>query len=98
MIGCNRLFVHLSVVFNLFLSHCYLPNEFMQSIIVPLVKSKTGNMNDANNLSNAVSKILESIFLQHVKSSSDSDMFQFGFKAGHSTGHCTDLLKNVVKY
>ena len=101
--GCSRLYVHLSVLFNLFLSHCHLPNEFMQSVVVPLVKSKTGNMNDANNyraiaLSNAVSKILESIFLQHVKSNSDVDMYQFGFKAGHSTGQCTNLLKNVVKY
>ena len=39
--------------------------KLMPRIIVPLVKSKTGNMNDANNyraiaLSNAVSKILES--------------------------------------
>jgi len=45
-----------------------------------------------------VSKIFESILLQHVSSSSDSDVYQFGFKAGHSTGLCTNLLKNVVKY
>ena len=110
--GCSRLYVHLSVLFNLFLSHCHLPNEFMQSVVVPLVKSKTGNMNDANNylsnllwfnwsnlvaLSNAVSKILESIFLQHVKSNSDVDMYQFGFKAGHSTGQCTESAEECCQ-
>ena len=88
--GCYRLYVHLSVLFNLFLSHCYLPNDFMQSVIIPLVKCETGNMNDPNNyraiaLSNTVSKILESIFLQEVNTTSASDMYQFGFKAGHST-------------
>ena len=103
MLGSSRLFVHLSVVFNMFLSHCHLPDEFMQTVIVPLVKSKTGNMNDADNyraiaLSNAVSKILESIFLHYVKTTSETDMYQFGFKAGHSTGQCTNLFKNVVKY
>jgi len=57
----SRLFVYLSSVFNLLLSHCYLPSEFMKSAIVPLVKNnETGNMTDTNNYraiasSNAVS-------------------------------------------
>ena len=68
MIGCPKLYVHLSVLFNLFLSHYYLPPAFVQSTIVPLVKLKNGNLCDVNNyraitLSNAVTKILESLFL-----------------------------------
>jgi len=64
---------------------------------------RTGNINDVNNyrataLSNAVPKIFESILLQHVSSSSDSYVYQFGFKTGHFTVFCTKLLKNVVKY
>jgi len=103
VLGCNRLFVHLSVVFNLFLAHCHIPSEFMQTVIVPLVKSKTGHMNDVNNyraiaLSNAVSKIFECILLQYIKTNSDADIYQFGFKAGHSTGQCTNLFKNIVRY
>jgi len=75
----------------------------MQSVIIPLVKCKTCNMNDPNNyramaLSNTVSKILEYIFLQQVNTTSASDMYQFGFKVGHSTGLCTKMLKDVVKY
>ena len=30
--------------------------------------------------------------------SDDSDKYQFGFKSGHSTTHCTKVLKNVVNY
>jgi len=46
----------------------------MESVIGPLVKAKTGNVNDVNKyrviaLSNTVSKILESIFLQQVTTS-----------------------------
>ena len=103
MYSCGRLCVHHSVPFKLFLSHHYLPNKFTESVIVPLVKAKSGNINDRNNyraiaLSNTVSKILESIILQHVNRNSDSDTYQFGFKAGHSTGLCTQLLKKTVSY
>ena len=34
------LFVHITMMFNLFLKHGYLPNSFRRSIIVPLVKKK----------------------------------------------------------
>jgi len=36
--GGARLRVHLCILFNLFVKHGYVPNQFMQSIIVPLVK------------------------------------------------------------
>ena len=35
--GC-RLFVHISILFNLFVKYCYLPKNFMSSVIVPLAK------------------------------------------------------------
>ena len=28
----------------------------------------------------------------------NSDKYQFGFKAGHSTGLCTSVMKNFVDY
>jgi hypothetical protein len=28
----------------------------------------------------------------------EHDMYQFGFKSGHSTTLCTDVLKKVIKY
>ena len=75
----------------------------MQSIIIPLVKSEKGSLGDIDNyraiaISNAASKILESIFLEQLNTSPDSDSSQFGFKSGHSTELCTHMLKQVVKY
>jgi len=38
IVGCTKLYVHLSILFNLFLSHCYLPPTFTESVIVPFIK------------------------------------------------------------
>ena len=69
----------------------------MQSIIIPLVKCKGGDLTDVNNyraitLSNSVTKLFESVILDKFQSSSDVDAYQFGFKKGHSTAQCTSLL------
>jgi hypothetical protein len=103
MFAHPRLFIHLSVLFNMFMMHCHIPAMFMQSVIVPLVKSKGGDLTDVNNyraiaLSNTISKILECIFMSKVTSNNDSDVYQFGFKAGHSTGMCMNTMKKVVDY
>jgi hypothetical protein len=84
--GNARLSVHLSLLFNLFIMHCHLPSLFMQSVIVPLVKAKGGDLTDVDNyraiaLSNTVSKILESVFMSRVSSADANDCHQFGFKA-----------------
>ena len=68
--GNPILFVHLSVLFNLFIAHYYIQLMFMQSVIVPLVKVKGGDLADINNyraitISNAISKILETVFMIH---------------------------------
>ena len=101
--GNSMLFMHLSFLFNLFLMHCYIPPQFMQSLIVPLVKAKGGDLTDVNNyraiaLSNSITKILESVCMSKVKSYSDCDDHQFGFKVRHSTGLCTNTMTSVIDY
>jgi hypothetical protein len=39
----TRLFVHISLLFNLFLKFSFLPTAFMKSIVIPLVKYKSGD-------------------------------------------------------
>ena len=61
LLGGQRLHLHLSLLFNCFLSHGILPELFCQSHIMPLVKSKTDDLTDVNNyraitISTAVSK------------------------------------------
>jgi len=41
-----RLKFYLSVLFNLFLAHGYVPENFCQSTIIPLVKCKSGDLSD----------------------------------------------------
>jgi hypothetical protein len=101
--GNIRLFTHLCLLFNMFIIHSHVPQAFMQSVIVPLVKAKCGDISDVNNyraiaLSNSITKILESVFMSKVTAFSDSDCYQFGFTAGHSTGLCTNTMKKVIDY
>ena len=62
----------------------------MKSIILLHVKNKSGNTTDPDNyraiaVSNAETKIVESVLLHKVSSFSECDKYQFGFKKGHST-------------
>jgi hypothetical protein len=62
----------------------------MKSIIIPLVKCKSGDLADVNNyraiaVSTALSKLLENVLASFVQSTNDVDAYQFGFTAGHST-------------
>ncbi len=60
-----------ALLFTSFLIHGHLPNDFMKTIIVPLVKNKMGNMCDKNNyrpisLVTVSSKIYELVLLNHI--------------------------------
>ena len=41
--------VFLSILFNTFILHGYLPADFMKTAIVPIIKNKTGDTSDKNN-------------------------------------------------
>ena len=47
--GGLKLFIHLSLLYTLFIRHCYLLSSFIQSTIRPLVKNKGGDLTDPNN-------------------------------------------------
>ena len=96
--------VYLSLLFNSFSCHGYLPLEFMKTAIVPIIKSKTGNSSDKNNyrpiaLVTACSKIFELCLLEFIELYLDTHDNQFGFKKQHSTDMCIFTLKSVqIKY
>ena len=71
--GCHRLFLYLSILFNLCLLYGYVPDALHHATIIPLVKCKTGDLTDVNNyraiaLSNSVSEILETLLFNFVES------------------------------
>jgi len=87
--------VHLCILFNLFLCHSFLPADFMACTISPIVKC---NNYGAITLSNAVTKILETVLLEYTCNQNADVDYQFGFKQGTSTSVCTNTFKPVVDY
>lgn len=102
--GGELLAVHLTLLFNMFVSHCYIPQDLIMTTIVPMLKNKAGDATDVNNyraiaLSNSVSKLLESVVLDCFESyDKQGDFYQFGFKRGHSTTTGCFVLKNTIDY
>ena len=99
----RHIYVYLSLLFNSFLCHGYLPAEFMKTAIVPIIKCKTGNTADKNNyrpiaLVTACSKIFEICLLEIIEKYLDTHDHQFGFKKKHLTDIGIFTLKSVIKY
>jgi len=98
-----KLHVHIILLFTACLRHCYLPSVCMESVILPVVKNKGGDLSDIDNyraiaLSNVETKILETVILWIFNEDAECDMYQFGFKKGHSTGTCTTIVKRTIDY
>jgi hypothetical protein len=91
------------MLFNLFLSHGYVPPAFCRSTLIPLVKCKSGDLSDVNNyraiaLSNSVTKILETLLLDFIESHDPADEYQFGFRKNLYTAMCTNVMKQTIDY
>ena len=93
----------LSLLFNTFILHGYLPADFMKTAIVPFIKNKTGDTSDKNNyrpiaLGNAASKLFEICSLEILDTYLITHDHQFGFKTKHATGMCIFTVKTLDKY
>ena len=93
----SRINVLLSLFYSSCIIHGYLPNDFMKTVIVPLVKNKTGDTSDVNNyrhiaLVTIASKIFENILLDILQPYLYTSDNKFGFKKGHSTDHCIFVI------
>ena len=88
---------------NKVISHGHLPDDFMKTIIIPLINNKSGDTSNVNNyrpieLVTVAFKIFEIILLEMLTQYLNITDNQFGFKKGHSTDHCIFALKNVIQY
>ena len=97
------LIIHLKLLFSLIISHGYVPDAFGEGIIVPLVKDKSGKLNDVSNyrpitLTSVISKVFECILLNICQDSLTSDELQFGFKEGIGCSDAIFSIQTVVDY
>ena len=95
--------VLLSICFTCMFKHCYLPSSMLDSVIVPLVKNRNGDLSDKNNhrpiaLSSTISKVFENVILYRLEEYLWTTDNQFGFKAGHSTDLCVYALTEFIEY
>ena len=93
----------LSICYTCMFKHSYMPQSMSNSIIVPLVKNKCGNLTDKNNyrpiaLSSITSKVFEHIILLRLEEYLWTTDNQFGFKSGHSTDLCIYALSELIEY
>ena len=95
--------IHLSYLFNCFISHGYLPRYFINTAIVPIIKNISGNSSDKADyrpiaLVTACSKICQSCLLIMLGKYLHTHDQQFGFKSQHATDMCIFTVKGVIKY
>jgi hypothetical protein len=47
--GDELLVIHLTLLFNMFVTHCYILQDLIVTMIVPMLKNKAGDVTDVNN-------------------------------------------------
>ncbi|CAG9122135.1 unnamed protein product [Plutella xylostella] len=93
----------LAMLYNLCIAHSYLPAEMLKTVVVPIVKNKTGDKCHKNNyrpisLATIVAKVLDSLLNSELDKYLNIHDNQFGFKQGLSTESAILCLKQTVKY
>ena len=101
--GGPQLTVHMTLLFNSMIHHCFVPNDFCNGVILPLLKNKHGDASDVNmyrgiTLSPVISKLFESVLLCLYDEYLTSDSLQFGFKKNSSCIHALFTVKESVRY
>ena len=93
----------MTALFNLMLSHSFVPEQFRLGFMIPLIKDHRGNHSDMNNyrgitispiLSKVFEHVLKAVFSEHLQTSK----YQFGFKRSSSTSHALHCLRETVDY
>ena len=93
----------LSICYACMLKHSYMPQCIINSIIVPLINNKYGNLTDKNNyrpiaFSSITSKVFEHFILLRLEEYLWTTDNQFDFKSGHSTDLCIYALSVLIEY
>ena len=101
--ACDKLCVLVCLCFNSMILHGFMSKAFSDTILVPILKDKKGNITDPDNyrpiaITSVASKLFENIMLSRIKSCLYTSDNQFGFKSKHSTDMCVFILKQIIDY
>ena len=75
----------------------------MSVILVPIIKDKSGMINNKDNyrpivIASTMSKLLEILLLERLSKYLLTTSHQFGFKANHCTNSCIYVLKEAIDF
>ncbi len=81
---------YLSILCTAILKHGYIVNTILETVIIPVIKNKSGDATDKHNyrpiaISTTRSKVLELLMLHKIDSYLFTTDNQFGFKQNHGT-------------
>ena len=103
VIAGNDCYVHFALLFNAIVVHGNLPDNFLYSTIIPILKGRNANSCDSSNyrgiaLSSIFSKVFDNLVLLKFSDELLTSDLQFGFKRRSSTNLCTFVLKETLAY
>ena len=80
-----------------------MPQSMINSVIIPIIKNKSGDLTDKNNyrpiaLFSIISKVFEHTIVIRLEEYLWTNDNQFGFKSGHSTDLCIYALTEFIEY
>ena len=101
--GSPKLAWHLHLLFNAMIQHSYVPLEFLNGVISPIIKDTEGNHSDPQNyrgltLGVVFAYLFEHALLLKIGHLLNTDSLQFGYKKGHSTSHAIYSLRECIEY
>jgi exonuclease III len=93
----------LAMLYTLCLSHTHLPRQLTRTVVVPIVKNKTGDLSDPNNyrpisLATILAKVLDSLLNAQLCKHINLHDAQFGFRPELSTECAILCLKRAVRF
>ena len=101
--GTNMLFEYITCLFNSMLRHGISPDEFLESILIPIPKGHRVDPGNSSNyravaLSSIYGKILDNIILSVQQEELKSSDLQFGYKSESSTTMCSTMVIETIQY
>ncbi len=96
--ACERLNVHIAILFTMMLRHGLSPDGMLHSTMVPTPNGRWANLSSSDNfraitLSSILCKLLDVIVMTNEKDNLCTSNLQFSFKPGAFITPCTGMMQ-----